>query len=154
MTFRLLHMLALFWMMGGVGAVIVPIWRAWRVDDLDTRAIMLTQAQESEARWLLPGVIATWITGIAWASVDDWNLVTTGWLLALELIFFVVTFIFLPLMGVGLRRVRLLTLQARKQGKMTPELQEALHDNVPLVFGTLIVAAIPLMVWLPVFQPF
>ena len=141
-------------MMAGVGAVIVPTWRAWRVTDLATRAVMLTQAQESETRWLLPGVIATWITGIAWASVEDWNLITTGWLVALELIFFVDTFIFVPLMGVGLRRVRLLTLQANKRGQMTPELQEALHDNVPVVFGTLIVLTIPVMVWLPVAQPF
>jgi hypothetical protein len=37
---------------------------------------------------------------------------------------------------------------------MTEEFREALADNVPLVFGTLIVLSIPVMVWLPVFKPF
>ena len=58
------------------------------------------------------------------------------------------------LMGVGLRRVRFLALAARKRGEMTEELRSAMADNVPVVFGTLIVLTIPVMVWLPVFKPF
>jgi hypothetical protein len=74
--------------------------------------------------------------------------------MALEAIFLIDAFIFVPLMGVGLRRVRLLALQARKRGGTTDELRAAIADNVPVVFGTLIVVTVPLMVWLAVFKPF
>ena len=74
--------------------------------------------------------------------------------MALQVLTFLDLFIFLPLMGVGLRRVHYLSLAAKKHGSVTPELQDALADNVPLVFGTLMVLTIPLMVWLAVFKPF
>lgn len=154
MFFRLAHELALFLLMVGVGTTIVPIWRAWVVKDLETRALMLSEAQNAETRWLLPGVIATAFTGVAWAASENMNLVRTGWLLTLLIVFAIDFLIFLPLMGVGLRRVRLLALQARKRGEMTEELEDALRDNVPVVFGTLIVLTIPIMVWLPVYKPF
>ena len=64
------------------------------------------------------------------------------------------SFIFLPLMGVGLRRVRLLALVAKHQGEMTDELRDALADNVPVVFGTVLTLSIPIMVWLAVYKPF
>ena len=152
--FRLLHVLALFWMMAGLGAVMVPIWRAWATDDLDTRAVMLTEAAQAETRWLLSGLLAAGLTGFAWAAAENTNLVTTGWLLALEVVFIVDVFIFLPLMGVGLRRVRLLALQARKRGEMSEELQDALADRVPVVFGTLMVVSVPVMTWLAIAKPF
>ena len=152
--FRLLHVLALFWMMAGLGAVMVPIWRAWGTDDLETRAVMLTEAAQAETRWLLSGLLAAGLTGFAWAAAENTNLVTTGWLLALEVVFIVDVFIFLPLMGVGLRRVRLLALQARKRGEMTEELQDALNDRVPVVFGTLMLISVPVMTWLAVAKPF
>ena len=152
--FRLLHVLALFWMMGGLGAVMVPIWRAWGTDELETRAVMLTEAAQAETRWLLSGLLAAGLTGFAWAAAENTNLVTTGWLLALEVVFIVDVFIFLPLMGVGLRRVRLLALQARKRGEMTEELQDALNDRVPVVFGTLMLISVPVMTWLAVAKPF
>jgi uncharacterized membrane protein len=151
---RLVHILALFWMMAGVGNTVPLIWRAWSTGDLERKALLLSEAQTNESTWLLPGLIATGVTGFAWAAAEDWNLVRTGWLLALEAVFALDAFIFVPLMGVGLRRVRYLALQAQKRGEMTDELREALADNVPLVFGTLVLATIPLMVWLPVFQPF
>ncbi len=154
MTFRLLHMLALFWMLAGVGSVVVPIWRAWGTKDLDTRATLLSEAQRNEAGWLLPGLIATWFTGFGLATAADWNIVTTGWLLTKEIIFAVDTFIILPLMGVGLRRVRYLALQAQKQGAMTEELQDALHDNVPVVFGTILAVTLPLVAFFAVVKPF
>ena len=152
--FRLLHVLALFWMMAGLGAVMVPIWRAWSAEDLETRAVMLTEAAQAETRWLLSGLLATGLTGFAWAASDNTNLITTGWLLALEVLFIIDVFIFLPLMGVGLRRVRLLALQARKRGEMTEELQDALNDRVPVVFGTLMVISVPVMTWLAIAKPF
>lgn len=70
------------------------------------------------------------------------------------MLFIIDVFIFLPLMGVGLRRVRLLALQARKRGEMSEELQDALNDRVPVVFGTLMVISVPVMTWLAVWQPF
>ena len=156
MTWRLLHLLGLFWMMAGLGAVMVPVWRAWRLrdDEVETRAILLTEAQQAETRWLLPGLLAAALTGFAWAADADIDPVGTGWLMALEAVFLIDAFIFVPLMGVGLRRVRLLALQARKRGGTTDELRAAIADNVPVVFGTLIVASVPLMVWLAVFKPF
>ena len=156
MTLRMIHLLALFWMMGGLGAVMVPIWQAWRLpaSDVDTRAVLLSQAQQSETRWLLPGLLAAALTGFAWAASDDIDPVGTGWLVALEAVFLIDAFIFVPLMGVGLRRVHLLALQASKRGQVTDELREALADNVPVVFGTLVVLTVPLMLWLAVFKPF
>ena len=154
MTLRLLHTLALCWMMVGIGAVVVPIWRAWASSDLDTRVLLLSEAQRNEAQWLLPGILATGVSGFAWAAGANWNLVRTGWLAAKELVFALDVFIFLPLMGVGLRRVRLLALQAQKRGEMTAELRDALADNVPLVFGTVLALTMPAMVALAVFRPF
>lgn len=152
--FRLLHVLALFWMTVGIGAVVVPIWRAWTAKELEIKVILLSEAQQNEARWLIPGVIATVFTGFGWAAAADVNLVLTGWLLAKELIFALDVFIFIPLMGVGLRRVRLLALQAQKTGAMTPELQSALDDNVPVVFGTVLAITIPVLAALAIVRPF
>ena len=152
--FRLLHILALFWMMSGVGAVVVPTWRAWATRDLSVRAVMLSEAQQNESRWLIPGVIAVVFTGFGWAAAENMNFFGTGWLLAKMVVYAVDVFIFVPLMGVGLRRVRYLALQAQKQGESTPELREALQDRVPVVFGTLFVLTIPVMVALAVFRPF
>ena len=115
---------------------------------------MLSEAQQNEARWLIPGVIAVVFSDFGWAAAENMNFFGTGWLLAKMVIYAVDVFIFLPLLGVGLRRVRYLALQAQKQGESTPELREALEDRVPVVFGTLIVITIPVMVALAVFRPF
>ena len=147
-------MLALLWMAMGIGAVAVPIWRAWATQELEVRALLLTEAQRNEAQWLIPGLLATLFTGFAWAASDNINLVKTGWLFAKLIIFGLDGFIFLPLMGVGLRRVRLLALQAEKQGHMTDQLRDALADKVPVVFVTLMVASIPVMTWLAIARPF
>ncbi|MFA7296765.1 MAG: DUF2269 family protein [Dehalococcoidia bacterium] len=152
--FRLLHLLTLFWLMTGVGAVIVPTWRAWATKDLDVRAVLLSEAQQNESRWLLPGVVGVVFTGFGWAAAENMNFFGTGWLLVKMIIYAIDVFIFLPLMGVGLRRVRYLALQAQKQGESTEALRDALQDRVPVVFGTLIVITIPVLVALAVFQPF
>ena len=103
---------------------------------------------------MLPGVLATGFSGFAWAASEDINLITTGWLLALQFVFAIDVFIFLPLLGVGLRRVRLLALQAQKRGEVTDELRNALDERVPVVFGTLMVVSVPIMTWLAVYKPF
>ena len=151
---RLLHLLALLWMMVGIGAVVVPIWRAWATTDLPRRVVLLTEAQHNETQWLLPGVIATGVTGFAWAAGADMNLIRTGWLAAKEIVYALDVFLFLPLTGVGLRRVRFLALQAEKRGEVTEELRDALADNVPLVFGTVMALSVPVLVVLAVFKPF
>lgn len=151
---RFLHLLALCYMMAGVGGTLIPIWRAWSAAELDRRALLLQEAHRNEAVALLPGMIAMLFSGYAWAAAEDLNVVTTGWLVALQLVMWADLFIFLPLMGVGLRRVRLLALAAQREGAMTEALRSALADNVPLVFATLIALSVPVMVWLPVFKPF
>jgi uncharacterized membrane protein len=151
---RALHLLALFWMMAGIGSTVIPMWKAWRSEELETKSILISDAARNEPVWLLPGMLAAATTGYAWVASSGWDVLTTGWLVALEAVFAVNLFIFLPLFGIGLRRVRLLTLQAKKQGEETEELRDALADNVLLVFGTLIMASVPVMVWLPVFKPF
>jgi hypothetical protein len=153
-TLRLLHMLALFWMMVGIGSTVIPVWRAWLTEPIEEKTLLLMQARGNQSLWLVPGTIATALTGFAWAAAEDWNPVTTGWLVALEALFALYVFLFLPLFAVGLRRVELLARIARREGQESPELREALADNVPLVFGVLIVATVPVMAWLPVFKPF
>jgi hypothetical protein len=50
--------------------------------------------------------------------------------------------------------VRYLALQSAKQGEPTEELRDALADNAPLVFGTLLAISVLVMTWLPIFRPF
>jgi len=150
---RFIHFIALFWLIGGVGNTLVPIYRAWFEDELQTKAVLFTSAQQNYTTWLLPGVIATGMTGYLYAGVLDLNVITTGWMAAMGAIWILQIFILLPLLGVGLRRVRFLVLQAEKQGEPTEELQDALADNAPLVFGVLIVISVLVMTWLPVFKP-
>ena len=151
---RLLHILSLCLMMAGVGGTLIPIWRAWATEEIGRRVMLLEEAHRNETLMLLPGTIAMMFTGYAWATAAGINVIVTWWLVALQVLTMVDLFIFIPLMGVGLRRVRFLALAAQKQGEITPELKDAMADNVPLVFSTLIALTIPLMVWLPVFKPF
>ena len=153
-TWRFIHLLALFYFMAGVGNTVVPVWKAWMAETLEEKALLLQDAQRNETFFLLPGMIAVLFSGYAWAASEDYNVITTGWLVALQVLTLVDLFIFVPLMGVGLRRVRYLALAAKKHGEMTDEFRDALADNVPLVFGTLIVLTVPVMVWLPVYKPF
>ena len=151
---RLIHILSLCLMMAGVGGTLVPIWRAWATEAIERRVMLLEEAHRNETLMLLPGTIALMFTGYAWATASGVNVIVTWWLVVLQVLTMVDLFIFIPLMGVGLRRVRFLALAAQKQGEITPELKDAMADNVPLVFSTLIALTIPLMVWLPVFKPF
>jgi uncharacterized membrane protein len=147
-------MMALFWMMAGVGNVVAPIWRAWAEEKIDVKALLIADAARNETAWLLPGMMAVALTGFAWGAAAGWDLPRTGWLLALVAVFSLDFFIFLPLLGIGLRRVRRLAVEAQQEGEVTEELRDALADNVPLVFSTLILLSIPLMLWLPVYKPF
>lgn len=141
-------------MIGGIGNTLVPVYRAWFEDELKTKAVLFSAAQQNYTTWLLPGVIATGITGYLYAGVLDLNVISTGWLAAMGGVWMLQIFILLPLLGIGLRRVRYLVLQAEKQGEPTDELRDALADNAPRVFGVLIVISVIVMTWLPVFKPF
>lgn len=151
---RFLHILAILYLTAGVGNTVVPVWKAWRRSSVTEQAMLFSDAQRNESMFLLPGLIAVAVTGYAWAANEDISVIGTGWLLALQIVLGFNVFIFVPLMGIGLRRVHYLSLQSRKSGEVSEELESALADNVPLVFGTLIAASIPVMVWLPVFKPF
>jgi uncharacterized membrane protein len=83
----------------------------------------------------------------------DYNLVSTGWLLAQEGLYLVSLLICVPLIGLGLRRARLASLQAEKAGEVTAELKEALDDNVPIVFSGLATMLLPVMAYLAIFRP-
>ena len=83
----------------------------------------------------------------------DYNLVTSGWLLAQGVLYLVSLLVCLPLIGLGLRRVRLVSLKAEKAGGITPELEEALADNVPIVFSGIATLLLPVMAYPVVFKP-
>jgi len=132
----------------------MPVYRAWRSKDIRFQMNAFQQAADNETGLLLPGALATGATGIGWGAVADWNFFTTGWLVALWVTFLLAVFVCLPLLGLGLRRARLLSLQAAKTNSITPELKAALDDNVPLVFGTIIIVLLGVMTWLAIFKPF
>ena len=151
---RLLHMLSLAWLGAGLGATYPLILRAWRSKDVKYQMYCLTEAANNETRVLLPGAMATGVTGFFWAAAQNLNFVKTGWLAALVLLFIFFYLVCLPLLGFGLRRARLASLIAAKKGEETAELREILDDRVPIVFGTLLVISVPLLAWIAVFKPF
>lgn len=151
---RFIHVIALLYLAAGVGNTLVPIWRAWFADEIATKSLLLTEAQRNYTTWLLPGVIATGISGYLYAGVLELNVVTTGWLVGMQVLWLIQIFILVPLLGLGLRQVRFLALQAEKKGEVTEELRDAMADNAPLVFSTLLAITIVLMTWLPIFRPF
>ncbi len=149
-------MLALAWLGAGLGSTYPLILRAWsEKKDINRQAQMLIDAANNETRILLPGAMATGITGFFWAvSQEELNFAKDGWLLALSISFVFFYFICLPLLGFGLRRARIAALIAQKKGEVTPELKEILDDRVPVVFSTLLVISVPLLAWLAVYKPF
>lgn len=151
---RIVHTLSLIWLGAGLGATYPQILRAWATKDVQYQMYSLVEAANNETRVLVPGAMASGVTGFFWAAAQELNFFRTGWLLALWLLFIFVYLVCLPLLGFGLRRARLAALTAAKKGQVTPEMQEILDDRVPLVFSTVLVASVPIMAWLAVFKPF
>jgi hypothetical protein len=151
---RWVHFLSLFLMTAGLGAVMVPLWRGWREDDVERQLVAFEDALTGHRAGLLPGTIAVGASGIFLAADAGYNFFTTGWLLALELVYLFVLFVCVPILGHALNRVQVETLKSRKKGKPSEELQEVLADNVPIVFSLLILFLIPVMAWLAEFKPF
>jgi hypothetical protein len=150
----LLHFLSLFLMTAGLGAVMIPLWRGWREDDLDRQLVAFEDAYTGHKTALLPGVIAVGATGIFLAADAGYNFFTDGWLLALEIAYLVVLLVCVPLLGHALNRVEIETLKSKKKNQPTAELQDLLNDNVPIAITLLILFLIPIMVWLAEFKPF
>ncbi len=152
-TLTLLHLLSAFWYVMGLAAVQFPLIRGWRLDDVKLKAVAFEEASHYQGLLLVPGIIAVGISGVfMWAQMD-YNLITTGWLLAQEALYLVSLLVFVPSIGLGLRRARLASLQAEKSGGTTPELEEALADNVPIVFSGIATLLLPVMTYLAVFKP-
>lgn len=152
--FVLLHLLASFWYVAGLVAVQIPLVRAWQSGEVTARLESLEEASHYQGVLLVPGGIAAVASGLfLWARLD-YNFITTAWLLVLELMYILTLLVCLPLIGMGLRRARLAALKARRAGKSTPELEEAMADNVPLVFGGIATILVPAMAYFAVFRPF
>lgn len=151
---RIVHLLAMTWMGAGLGATYPHILRAWSAKDVRYQMYSLVEAANNETRVLLPGAMATGISGFFWAVAEEYNFIKDGWLAALSLSFIFFWFICLPLLGFGLRRARLASLIAAKKGTETSELRAILDDRVPIVFGTLLVLSVPWMAYLAIFKPF
>ena len=151
---RTLHFLSLFLMMAGLGAVIVALWRGWRETDVERQLIGFEDASTGHKLALLPGTIAVGATGVFLAADGGFNFFTTGWLLALELCYLIILLFCVPMLGHALNRVQIEALKSRKKNVPTAELEELLADNVPIVICLVMLALIPVMIWLPEFQPF
>ncbi len=151
---RALHFMSLFLMMAGLGAVMVALWRGWRETDIERQLIAFEDASTGHKLALLPGTIAVGATGVFVAADAGFNFITTGWLLALEGLYLIILLICVPILGHAINRVEIEALKSRKKGLPTAELQDLVADNVPIVVCLVILFLIPVMVWLPEFQPF
>ncbi|MDO8615504.1 MAG: DUF2269 family protein [Dehalococcoidia bacterium] len=152
-VFTFLHLLSVFWYVAGLAAVQIPLVRAWQSGEVTARWESLEEASHYQGVLLVPGAIAAVATGLfLWAQLD-YSLVTTGWLIAVEALYIATLLVCLPLIGMGLRRARLAALQARRAGRTTPELEQAMADNVPLVFSGIATLLVPAMTALAVFRP-
>lgn len=150
---KILHILSLFIYAAGLGGVLLPIFSGWVHKDVRYQAAAFQQAADSETSVLLPGILLTGLTGVFWAASAGYSYIKDLWLLALAGLYLFSVFICLPLIGVSLRRARLLALQAQKSGRISDELRDTLNDNVPIVFGTLMALLLPVMAWLAIFKP-
>jgi len=152
--FRFLTTLATVVFAGGVAALTLALTRAWQTEDAVERDVLFRSADRAHTRLLLPGIIATGVLGAVWGiraeSVDP---IETGWLLAAEILYLVSLFVLVPGMFAGVRRVRLLSLQARKTGQISDELTDALNDRGPLVFAILMSLLLPVQIALVTLQP-
>src|SRR3990172_12720654 len=59
----LLHLLAVFWYVMGLAAVQFPLIRGWRVDDLKLKVAAFEEATHYNGLLLVPGIIASGVTG-------------------------------------------------------------------------------------------
>ena len=152
--FRFLLTLAALIYAGGLLALNLALSRAWRADDPVERDVLFVSADRAHTRLLLPGIIAVGVIGAIWGiRAEGVDPVGTGWLLAVEILYLLALFMLVPGMFAGLRRVRLLSLQARKTGEISAELEDALADRGPLTFAALMLILLPVQAALITLQP-
>lgn len=152
--FRFLFTLAALIYAGGVLGLNLALSRAWRADNPVERDVLFVSADRAHTRLLLPGIIAVGVIGAIWGiRAENVDPVETGWLLAVEILYLLAFFMAVPGMFAGLRPVRLLSLQARKTGEISAELEDALADRGPLTFAALILILLPVQAALITLQP-
>ncbi|MCH7952858.1 MAG: DUF2269 family protein [Chloroflexi bacterium] len=152
-VFVFLHLLAALWYAAGLTSVQLALVRGWQAPEVDTRVVAFSEATHYQGVLLVPGAIAVATTGLFLWGQLDYNFVTTPWLLGVEAMYIVTLLVCIPLMGMGLRRARIASLIAERRGETTAELEEAMADSVPLVFGGVATILVPAMVALSVFRP-
>jgi len=152
-AFVFLHVLAALWYVAGLTSVQIALVRGWQAPEVETRVVAFSEATHYQGTLLIPGAIAVATTGLFLWGQLDYNFVTTPWLLGVEAMYIVTLLVCIPLMGMGLRRARIASLMAERRGNVTPELEEAMADSVPLVFGGIATIFVPAMVALSVFRP-
>lgn len=152
--FLLAHVLSAFWYVAGLTGVQLTLVRGWKSPELKIKAESFDEASHYQGVLLVPGGIAVVATGLFFWSQMGFELFGPGWLFALEACYLITWLFCLPLMGLGMRRARIASLQAERRGASTPELDEAMGDNVPLVFGGIATIVLVIGAALSVFRPF
>jgi hypothetical protein len=152
-AFVFAHVLASLWYAAGLTAVQLTIVRGWQSADVASKVDAFSEATHYQGVLLIPGGIAVAATGLFLWGQLDYNFVTTPWLVAVEAMYVITLLVCLPLVGMGLRRARIAALLAERRQNLTRELEEAMADSVPLVFGGIAALMIPAMVALSVFRP-
>jgi uncharacterized membrane protein len=157
-AFLFAHVLASLWYVAGLTAVQISLIRGWSAlggDNISVRSDAFEEATHYQGMLLVPGSIAVATTGLfLWSQQLGNNMFTTGWLVIVEVIYIITLLVCLPFVGMGLRRARIAALQARRKGASTPELDQAMADNVPLFFAGIATLLVLPAVALSVFQPF
>ncbi len=152
-VFIFLHVLAAIWYAAGLTSVQLALVRGWQAPEVNIRVVAFGEAAHYQGLLLVPGAIAVATTGLFLWGQLDYNFVTTPWLLGVEAMYIVTLLVCIPLIGMGLRRARIAALIAEHRGEVTPELEEAMADSVPLAFGGIATILVPAMVALSVFRP-
>lgn len=148
-----LHILAAFWYVIGLTAIQLSLVRAQQHESPSVKADSIEEASHYQGILLVPGAIAAVSTGVfLWAL--NYNLITTPWLLIVEILYIVTLLLFLPLTGAGLRRARTAALQVAKSESATPEQTAAMSDPIPLTLMGLATILVPIITALSVFKPF
>ncbi len=147
------HVLAAFWYVMGLAAVQLALIRGWRSAAASARAESFDEAAHYQGVLLVPGAIAAVTTGVFLWSHLGYNLFATGWLVVLESLYGFTLLVCLPVLGIGLRHMRIAALRAQREGGTRPDLEEAMRDSAPLVFGGIATALVPVMALLSIVGP-
>jgi hypothetical protein len=148
------HVLASFWYVAGLTSVQLTIVRGWKSPDIKIKAESFDEATHYQGQLLVPGGIAVLATGLFMWGQLGYNLVGPAWLILLDVVYTLSLVVCIPLVGIGLRRARVAALVAERRGQSAPDLDEAMNDTVPLIFGGFATVLLPVGAALSVFRPF